>query len=155
MDDQRPFNRTCPLRSPHAEWLNEEGFTAKLVYITCKGGGSPTIGLELTTFNKQEPLFTVVCNGAIGTVKVGGAKKEGNSIISVITPVDMMTNEYTQQFSEGEPGIQSPNTRENGHKAALQEFFGNTVKWERSAWTATFADPSEAELPPTEIRAIR
>jgi hypothetical protein len=100
-----------------------EALKGQLVFISGKGGGSPQLGLALTSFYKpgqvvekeyevENPvteeieikketvvesghLFEAVCSGShgIGTVWIGGSKHGKNTIISLISPVDEMVGE--------------------------------------------------------------
>jgi hypothetical protein len=143
------------------QWGDEEGLKGKLVYLAGKKTATPTVGLELESFNnnsenaEQRRLLTAICGGAIETVWLGqGASKDGkNTVISLITPVDQMSTEYTQTFAQSAPGIQSPSKLEHGGEIYLQEFVNH--KWERSAWTSMWTDVSERLAPPIEIKAIK
>jgi hypothetical protein len=143
------------------QWGDEEELKGKLVYLAGKKTATPTVGLELESFNnsseneEQRRLLTAICGGAIETVWLGqGSSKKGkNTVISLITPVDQMSTEYTQTFAQSAPGIQSPSALEHGPEIYLQEFVNHN--WERSAWTSTWADPSEEGAPPIEIKAVK
>lgn len=141
----------------YQQWGNEEALRGKLVFVAGRGTGSPTVGLTLESFDnksetaEQRRLLTAICQGAIETVWLGQGRKGGNRLISLITPVDEMTTDFTQTFSESAPGIQSPSTAEHGPERYLQEFLNH--KWERSAWVSSFEDISEEEAPPIEIKA--
>lgn len=139
-------------------WLEGEGLRGGLVFVGGKGTAEPSIGLELTAYNdksenvEQKRLLTAICNGAIGTVWVGGeikGKNGGNEVISLITPVNEMTSAFTQTFA-GTSGVQEPSALENGRLQTLQEFVGS--RWERAAVSSTFADTAEAAL---EIKATK
>lgn len=122
----------------------------RLVFVAGKGGSEPTVGIELSTVNKNIPetdtrehLFNVECEGPLGTVQIGGEKKGDNALISVVTPVDRMTPVITQSFSESSPGIQSPSALEHGGEKYLQAEFFNEAAWERLALVGTFAGTPE------------
>ncbi len=142
------------------QWDEEKGFRGTLGYVAGKGGEHPTVGLSLTSFNKYAPeskepeiLMTAVCEGAMGTVWIGGAnKKSGNTVISVIEPVDTMTKTLTQTFAASSAGVQQWTSFEGKHSSVLDEFLLNNI--EQSAWSTSFED----ELSGTrsiEIKAIQ
>jgi hypothetical protein len=151
---QEFFNGTINDKYAYEE---EKGFKGKLGFVAGKGGASPTVGLYLTGFEKEEKLFVVVCShGPLGTVWIGGTNKKGNnSVISLISPVDEMVGEglpttaFTQAFSESAPGVQAPSKFETGGVLGLQEEV-NSGGFEPSAWSSTFADAPERQ---TEIKA--
>jgi hypothetical protein len=145
------------------QWLEGEGLKGKLGYVAGKGTETPTIGLTLTAFRtpkqlkeegslqKVERLLQADCEGPIGTVYIGGQKKGGNALISVIAPVDEMSSEYTQTFA-GTAGVPSPLSFEGRKETYLQESFSNTGTSEQSAWNSTVTLVPEG--PPIEIKAI-
>ncbi len=141
-------------------WDEEEGLGGKLVFVGGKGSEVPTVGLSLTSFRKfkieskeRERLLTAICSGPLGTVWIGGAKKGANEAISLVAPVDQMSTEFTQTFSESSPGVAVPDALENGGEKYLEEFLSNENKWEQSAWTSSFADAAEEGAPAIEIKA--
>jgi len=147
-----------------------EGFKGELVYVSGRNTSTPTVGLTLTSFNAGEPLFTVVCEGSLGTVEIGGAggkkteKAKGNTVVSLIEPVDEMVGEgeeigysknpagFTQTFAQT-GGVQEPAKAENGKAKSLQMFSGNENKWVQLGFASTFQLPPEEELEPVEIKA--
>jgi hypothetical protein len=133
---------------------NGEDPQGELVF-TDKAKGE--VGLALTTkqqSTKTEPeyLLKADCEGPVGTVWIGGEKTGKNTIISLISPVDQMTNEFTQTYSQGAKGEQLPHALESGSERDLQAFLEH--KWEPIALSAsiTTARTGEAE-PPIEIKA--
>jgi hypothetical protein len=140
-------------------WSDGEGFKGELVYVSGKNTTTPTVGLTLTSFNAGEPLFTVVCEGPLGTVEIGGAggkkteRSKGNTVISLITPVDEMTKEYTQTLAQTE-GVQEPDAAEKGKPLALQMFSGNEGKWVQLGLASTFQLITERGRGPVEIKAV-
>jgi hypothetical protein len=144
-----------------AQWGNEQGLKGKLVFVAGKKTATPTVGLELESFDnsseteEQRRLLTANCAGAIETVWLGqGASKTGkNTVIALITPVDQMSTVYTQTFAQSAPGVQDPSKLEHGSEIYLQEFVNHN--WERSAWTSTWTDIAEEEAPPIEIKAVK
>jgi hypothetical protein len=141
------------------KWASGEGFKGELVYVSGKNTTTPTVGLTLTSANAGEPLFTVVCKGAIGTVEIGGAggkkteKSKGNTAISLISPVDEMATEYTQTLAQA-GGVQEPGAAEKGKPLSLQMFSGNDGKWVQLGLASTFQLFSEGGLGPVEIKAV-
>ena len=150
------------LISDSVQWSNEEAIKGTLVYVTGKGTSSPTVGLSLEPFRTTklrkeegfppEPLFTVICQGELGSLEIGGDKKGGNAVISLISPVDQMVDTYTQTFTES-AGIQDPAKPEKGGEKTLRTEFQNL--WEPIGLSSTFTDQSEdGAFQPVEIKAI-
>ncbi len=140
------------------QYSDEEGFRGSLGYLAGKGGADPTVGLSLTTFNKVNPetkqpekLLIAVCNGSLGTVWIGGEKKGGNAVISVIAPVDTMTQTYTQTYAPSSQGVQQWTSFEGTHPSVLDEFVLHS--WEQSAWSTSFELKGERRL--IEIKAVK
>lgn len=103
-------------------------------------------------------MFTVVCEGPLGSVRIGGAggkkaeRAKGNTAISLISLVDQMTTEYTQTFTQA-GGVQEPATTEKGKTLLLQGYLSNESKWVDLGIASTFEDIAERGEPPTEIKA--
>ncbi len=158
------------------EWSDGEGFKGELVYLSGKGTANPKVGLTLTAYRKpgeETPrheiangaLFTVICEGPLGTVEIGGAggkkeeKSKGNAVVSLIEPVDQMvgegepTGEFTQTLTQT-AGVQEP-APEKGKLKTLQMFIGNENKWIQMGWASTWTLPPERGKPPVEIKAIK
>ena len=151
------------LISDAPQWEEGEAIKGTLVYVTGKGTSTPTVGLSLAPFRttKQrkeegfppEPLFTVVCQGPMGTLEVGGTNKGGNAVISLISPIDQPVGEgeaFTQVFAQS-GGIQDPAKPEKGGDKTLRTEFQNL--WEPMGLSATFRDVVENRFP-VEIKAI-
>ncbi len=141
------------------KWDEGEGLRGKLGFVAGKRSDSPTVGLSFASFNAFKPetkeherLLTAICRGSLGTVWIGEGKKGKNEVISLITPVDQMTTEYQQVFSQSAPGLQSPAGWEKGGAVYLQEFLLHN--WERSSWASLFTDNAEEGAPPIEIKAV-
>lgn len=140
------------------EWLNSEGLKGELVDVAGKKTSTPSVGLTLTSFKAGAPLFTVICEGSLGSVRIGGPggkkaeKSKGNTAIALISPVDQMATEYTQTFTET-GGIQEPAATEKGKTLSLQEYLSNENKWVGLGLASTFQDPAENKRFPTEIKA--
>jgi hypothetical protein len=152
--------RECLGLTNLSNWLEEEAIEGKLVYLSGEGTTSPTVGLTLTTEVPGQPLYkTVACEGELGSVEIGGAgakkaeRPKGNAVIGVVSPVDVMTTEYTQTFNQT-AGVQEPMAAEKGKAKSLQMFLSNEFKWVQMGLTSTFAYFSERELPPIEIKAV-
>jgi hypothetical protein len=123
-----------------------------LGYISGSGSPDPSVGLNLKT---KGPIFAEFACPAAGrpSVVIGRNKrtKLGGSVISRITPVDEMTTEFTQVYSESAPGIQNPTKFETGNTAVLEaSFAGPNGPFEQAALTSTTSDTSRE---PIEIRA--
>lgn len=140
------------------QWLEGEALKGELVDLAGRKTSTPTVGLTLTSFNAGTPLFTVVCEGSLGSVRIGGAggkkteKSKGNAVISLISPVDQMTREYTQTFTQA-AGVQEPATTEKGKPLSLQEYLSNESKWVGLGVASTFQDIAESRRVLTEIKA--
>ena len=119
-----------------------EGSEARSSICLARAPHRPRSGLTLEPFRttKQrkeegfppEPLFTAICKGELGTVEIGGDKKGGNAVISLISPVDQPVDEgeaFTQTFTES-AGIQDPAKPEKGGEKTLRTEFQNL--WNRS-----------------------
>lgn len=140
------------------EWLNSEGLRGELVDVAGKKTSTPSVGLTFTSFKAGAPLFTVVCEGQLGSVRIGGPggkkteKTKGNTAISLISPVDQMTTQYTQTFTQT-GGVQEPAATEKGKTLSLQEYLSNENKWVGLGIAGTVQYPAGREEPPTEIKA--
>jgi len=168
------------------EWIEEEGYKGTLGYISGKGTANPEVGLLLTAFRTPiqwkekleaeraakgepplkkgeyetaEPLLFAACEAGIGNLKIGGEKKGGNYIIAHIDPIDQMTAEYTDTYTQS-AGIQSPAAFEGKRTTGLLGFTEST--WQPLGWqTAPFTLRSEElfnpekwlHVPPIEIKA--
>jgi hypothetical protein len=132
----------------------EEGFRGTLGFLEGKGGESPKVGLSLTSHGKNEILMLAVCLGPEGTVWIGGNKKGGDAVISLIEPVDQMVGEgsetagFTQTYASSGPGLQEWTSFERKHNSVLDEFVQHN--FEQSSWNTTFKDTDEY---PIEIKA--
>jgi hypothetical protein len=140
---------------------DHEYLKGALVYLAGKGTADPTVGISLTGYEDkssnidQKILLTAICEGqgSIGTVWLGGetkGKNGKNTILSLVSPVDQMTTDFTQTFDET-AGIQEPSTLEGGQLRTLDEYVRGG--WERSGWSSTFNDLAEGGAPPIEIKA--
>jgi hypothetical protein len=132
-----------------------EGFHGTLGFLKGKGGSEPKVGLSLTSFRKYAPesktaevLMYAVCQGPLGTVWIGGEKKGGNAVISLIEPVDTMTENYTQTYAATTAGVQQWGSFEGKHNSVLDEYVLHS--FEPSAWVTSFTDFDEY---PIEIKA--
>jgi hypothetical protein len=152
--------------SDEMQWLKGEAFKGELVYLSGKKTTTPTVGLTLTSFTQGAPLFTVVCEGSLGTVEIGGAggkkteKSKGNAVVSVISPIDQMVGEgeptsaFTQTFAQTS-GVQEPAGAEKGKAKSLQMYLGNENRWVQMGMGTTFQDTPEDGSPPVEIKAVQ
>ncbi|MGO9490062.1 MAG: hypothetical protein ACLQBB_13680 [Solirubrobacteraceae bacterium] len=125
------------------------GWRGSLGFIT--RGASPAVGMDYTVLNDERLFEPVKCEGAIGTVWIGGAKRGRDGIISTIGPLDVMTSKFTETYAESAPGIQS-NTRLDGHHSSIEAFIEN--HWEPVALNTTLTYGFE-EGGQFEIKAIR
>jgi hypothetical protein len=154
--------RECLGLTNLSNWEENEAMEGELVYLAGKGTASPTVGLTLTTEVKGQSLYkTVACDGELGSVSIGGEggrkteKAKGNAALGVVSPVDQMTEAYTQTFAET-AGVQEP-APAKGKPKSLQVLESNEEggTWFQMGLAATFTYVSEAELGPIEIKAIK
>lgn len=143
----------CGQFAAHTEFIgNTSAYAAEtwrgtLGFVSGKGTESPVVGIQYTAKNKEELLFEpIVCEGPLGTVKIGAAKGKPLSLIATIGPVNTMTNEFTTVYSESAPGVSSPAGFE-GKKPGHLEIEVHQ-HWEPVALTAVFhqgyeSNPSE------------
>jgi hypothetical protein len=141
-------------------WFQEQSIEGELVYLSGKDTTSPVVGLTLTTEVAGQPLFTVSCDGELGTVEIGGAggkgaqKAKGNTAIGVVSPIDEMTTEYTQTFKQTS-GAQEPAAAEKGKAKSLQMFLSNENEWVQAGLASTFTYVAEPNAHPyIEIKAV-
>jgi hypothetical protein len=128
-------------------------WTGKLGFVSGAGTSSPVVGVEYKMLNHERLFEPVKCEGALGTVWIGGSHHGGNAFISTIEPVNKMTNQFTQVYGESAPGVSSVTSFEGKNPVRLEAFLGQ--HWEPVAMTAAFHDQvqlGEAEL---EIKATR
>lgn len=139
--------------TPGEESEPAPGWVGKLGFISGKGGSEPVVGFTYYVKNDERLFEPVECSAAIGTVWIGGGRKGGDAAVSQISPVNTMTTEFEQTYSESAPGVQSPNRVEGHPKVWLDAYLEN--HWEPVAIEASFhyeVEESEVEL---EIKATR
>ena len=141
-------------------WLEEDGrgWQGHFGLLEGKGGAEPAVGLEFSSSNTKtgeaEPFFVPIsCDGAIGTVLIGGDKEPGiarhgnNSFIGSVSPVNEMEEEFTLKYEEN-GGVPAIEHFEKGKKAhSLEAFVHN--EWEPVAIKATL----KFRIGPLELRA--
>ncbi len=167
---EKNYSRSPGTITNELEWSHGEGFKGELVYLSGKKTANPKVGLTLKAYRKpgeETPyheiasgaLFTVICEGPLGSLEIGGAggkkeeKSKGNTVVSLIEPVDQMTTEYTETFAQT-AGVQEP-APEKGKLKTLQMFIGNENEWFQMGFASTFQLPPERGLGPIEIKAIK
>jgi hypothetical protein len=128
------------------------GWVGKLGFISGEGSESPVVGVQYTVKNKEEEPYgePVVCEGGPGTVRIR-AQKGKTSWISTIGPVNTMTSEFTQVYSESAPGVPSVSNLE-GKKPERFEMF-TRQHWEPAATVATlhlYYPPGPVEIKATK-----
>jgi hypothetical protein len=140
--------------SNEGAWVFEtnEDPVGKLGFIDKEKG---EVGLSLTAIVKtkkteQQELLAAICLGPVGTINIGGETKGGNSIISLIGPVDQMRTEFTDTYSQGAPGEQVPSAFEGGREDTLRAFLSNENVWEPIALSTT--NTLHVKGPPIEIK---
>jgi hypothetical protein len=118
------------------------------------------VGLSLTTIaktSKETPRLLIndaICEGSVGTVWLGGSKTGGNSVISVIKPVDEMTAEFEQVYGQSAAGLQSPASFEGKKEDTLRAYLSNQNIWEPLALSTTSNEHKAYGVqPPVEIKA--
>jgi hypothetical protein len=119
------------------------GWAGTLGFVSGKGTSSPVVGVEVEVKNDERLFEPIVCEGAIGTVWIGGSKKGSDSFISTMAPVNEMTDEFTWKYSESAPGVPDPTSFEGKKPVYLEAFLKG--HWEPVAMTATFHNTGPAE----------
>ncbi len=124
------------------------------------------VGVDFTPAVKKGEFVKFSCAGFLaGVVGVGNLKSEGcaytetsacggDGIISPITPVNTMTNEYTQVYTANEADENIPNKLEGKSLQALESFLynveepKNSTQWSKAGETLTNVDTlgEESEL---------
>lgn len=128
----------------------------KLGFVSDAEPANPVVGLQYTVQNKQELLFgPISCEAEEGetvkTMYIGTAKGKA-SWIATIGPVNTMTHELTETYSESAPGVQSPAGFEGKKAGHLENWVPGEQHWEPVAIVATFQDEAEGDI---EIKATR
>ncbi len=144
--------------SNEGAWVFETGEdpVGKLGWVNKEKG---EVGLSLTTTAKtkrteRQALLKANCQGPVGTINIGGEKEGKNTIIGLIGPLNTMSTEFTQVYSEGAPGEQVPSMFEGHHEETLRMFLSNEGVWERLALSTKFTMHKEySSIPPIEIKA--
>ncbi len=127
-----------------------KGWHPKLGIISGKHEPTPVVGMAYAPVERERLLSPIICEGAIGTIWIGGAPHGPNSVISVIEPVNQMSGAYTETFSQSSPGQETPVRFEDGRKAGLEAFLEN--RWEPVSMTANFSYTLET---PIELKATK
>lgn len=140
------------LEEPAEQGGPRPGWSGRLGFVS-KTDDPPSVGIEFTVSNDERLFDPVSCNGPIGTVWIGGARTGGDSFIGTLTPMDKMSAEFTETYSQSAPGVQTPAKLE-GHRArTIMAFLEN--HWEPVAITASFHLQVEAGRGELEIKAAR
>lgn len=135
----------------HVEGVPNPGWVGQLGFVEGKGTANPVVGFSYTVKNDETLFNPVICKGPIGTVWLGGYEKDGDGFISVIAPVNQMTGEFTETFSESSPGTQSVTKL---HGAKKDVIYANLEgHWEPVAIKAVFRDITEEGDEDLEIKA--
>jgi hypothetical protein len=129
------------------------GWKGKLGFVSGAGTPDPVVGVEYKVLNHERLFEPVKCEGALGTVWIGGSKHGGDSFVSTIEPVNTMTNQFTQVYGESAPGVSSVTNFEGRNPVHLEAFLGQ--HWESVAMVATFHDEVEFGHQQLEIKATR
>jgi hypothetical protein len=144
------------------QWFNEEGLKGTLGFVSGKGTSEPKVGLSLTAFDtkseriEQKRLLFADCSGGIGPLWVGGEKKGGNAVISLLSPVNEMVGEgklheaFTESFVQT-GGVQEPTAFEGKKPGGLQGNLEN--HFEALGIGASVNLAPESGSPPIEIKA--
>lgn len=130
----------------------EPGWVGHLGYVT-RSKVAPTVGVIYTTDDHERMIPPVVCTARIGTIWFGGYPKRPTSFIAVVGPLDTMTQQFTETYTESAPGVQSPE-RLAGHLP--RKLLALTKShWEPLAISATFRYEVEGgEGEGLEVKAI-
>jgi hypothetical protein len=109
-----------PLGEEPEGQIRTRSLKGKLGYISGKGEETPSVGLTLEPTQKKGLFAEFICGNTL-VVRVGEAPKGvgGDSIISPITPVDVMSIAQTQTYTQ-EKGIQKPTALEGGKEDFLE-----------------------------------
>jgi hypothetical protein len=136
---------------PAEEGLPMPGWNGKLGFVSGAGTSNPVVGVEYKVLNHERLFEPVKCEGALGTVWIGGSRIGGDSFISTIEPVNTMTKQFTQVYGESAPGVSSVTNFEGKRTVHLEAFLGD--HWEPVAILATFHDEVEYGEEELEIKA--
>lgn len=148
---QSAFGNSPGEISNTAQLFGGKDILDKLGFLAGKGTGSPTVGLGLTSSEREGIFFTAGCEGGIGTIWVGGEKKGGNTVIGQISPVNQVAESFTLSFAASEPGVQQWKALENSSKErTVKEFIKH--KWEQSSWSGELVLTTSE---PVEIKATK
>ena len=142
--------------SNHQAWEEEEGggWTEKLGFVSGKGGPAPEVGVQYSTRQKEELLFNQIdCKSVLTEDVEIGASKGKATWTSTISPVNTMTDEFTQVYSSSAPGVQAVQGFEGKKPAQLEMFVHG--HWEPVAMTATFHMFDERGQEAVEIKATK
>ncbi len=136
-------------------WYERNSWAFKLGFVSDAEPANPVVGLQYTVQNKGEFLFEPIsCEGEQGkafNMRIGAAKGKA-SWIATIGPVNTMTHELTETYSESAPGVQSPAGFEGKKAGHLENWVPGEQHWEPVAIVATFQDEAEGDI---EIKATR
>jgi hypothetical protein len=119
------------------------GWVGTLGFVAGEGTSSPVVGVKFEVRNHERLFEPITCDGAIGTVWIGGSKKGSDSFIATVGPVNEMTEEFTWTYSQSTPGVPDPASFEGKKPVFLEAFLKD--HWEPVAMTATFHNTAPAE----------
>lgn len=129
------------------------GWTGRLGFVT-KSAPAPTVGILYTTDNRERLTPAVACAARVGTIWFGGYPQQPSSFIAVVTPIDTMSFQFTETYSESAPGVQSPDRLAGHAPRRLLALIEN--HWEPLAISATFSYEVEGDGGEgLEIKAVR
>ena len=130
---------------PPPGWQGELGFVSR--------GLVPVVGMQYTIKNRERAYPPVSCSGGVETIWFGGDPKSTDAFITTLSPVNQMTNAFTESLSESAPGVAQPSKLLGHHRATFYAYRAN--KWEPMAMVGTFLDPVEEGGRQIEIKATR
>jgi len=147
--------------------IKTRSLTGKLGYIEGAGTEHPVVGISLRPEGKKALFAQFICGGIL-VVRVGANphKGGGNSIISPISPINVMGTTAVQTYTQQQEcevveevnvchgtGVQIPTSFEGGKPDILEteisDNFAN-IEWAGSAQTLTTTNTLEEEV---EIKA--
>ena len=131
-----------------------EGWLGKLGYLSGRGSESPVVGVQYSTKQKGELIFNQIdCKSVLTEdVEIGASKGKATWTLT-ISPVNTMTDEFTQVYSSSAPGVQAVQGFEGKKPAQLEMFVHG--HWEPVAMTATFHMFDERGQKAVEIKATK
>jgi hypothetical protein len=139
------------------QWLEEPvqlggptpGWTGRLGWIS---RNPVKVGIQYTANNHERLLDPISCRGSLGIVSIGGDPRQTQAIIATVTPLNTMTSQITETYSQSSPGRPDPSKLEHHGPATAIAFIERTS--EQIAISATFRYQLEGGHRQLELRAL-